>query len=128
MLNRRIACRTPSPQFSSPSRPSSRTARHEPGGRRRRRSSAPQSPAPQGSAGRGGWQGAMDEARARQLYVSNDHADHGRGVNFERQIEAESAKKTSATPRYRRVSSISRRSRIAAASATSTSPPTSFSR
>ena len=29
----------------------------------------------------------MDEARARQLYVSNDHADHGRGVNFERQIK-----------------------------------------
>jgi dipeptidyl aminopeptidase/acylaminoacyl peptidase len=37
--------------------------------------------------GRGGWQGPMDEARARQLYVSNDHADHGRGVNFERQVQ-----------------------------------------
>ena len=48
---------------------------------------APQTPA-EGQRGRGGWQGEMDEARARQLYVSNDHADHGRGVNFERQIEA----------------------------------------
>jgi dipeptidyl aminopeptidase/acylaminoacyl peptidase len=37
--------------------------------------------------GRGGWQGEMDEARARQLYVSNDHADHGRGVNFDRQVQ-----------------------------------------
>ena len=27
-------------------------------------------------------QGPMDEDRARQLYVSNDHADHGRGVDF----------------------------------------------
>ena len=50
--------------------------------------SAPPTPAPQGQRGRGGWQGEMDEARARQLYVSNDHADHGRGVNFERQVEA----------------------------------------
>jgi dipeptidyl aminopeptidase/acylaminoacyl peptidase len=40
-----------------------------------------------GRGGRGGWQGEMDEARARQLYVSNDHADHGRGVNFEAQIQ-----------------------------------------
>jgi dipeptidyl aminopeptidase/acylaminoacyl peptidase len=40
-----------------------------------------------GRGGRGGWQGPMDEDRARQLYVSNDHADHGRGVNFERQIQ-----------------------------------------
>ena len=39
-----------------------------------------------GRGGRGGWQGEMDEARARQLYVSNDHADHGRNVNFEAQI------------------------------------------
>lgn len=37
--------------------------------------------------GRGGWQGPMDEARARQLYVSNDHADHGRGVDFDRQVQ-----------------------------------------
>lgn len=44
-------------------------------------------PPPQGQRGRGGWQGPMDEARARQLYVSNDHVDHGRGVNFERQIQ-----------------------------------------
>ena len=37
--------------------------------------------------GRGGrWQGPMDEDRARQLYVSNDPADHGRGVDFARQI------------------------------------------
>lgn len=42
----------------------------------------------QGQRGRGGWQGPMDEARARQLYVSNDHEDHGRNVNFERQIQA----------------------------------------
>jgi dipeptidyl aminopeptidase/acylaminoacyl peptidase len=35
-----------------------------------------------------GWTGAMDEARARQLYVSNDHEDHGRGVDFERQVRA----------------------------------------
>ena len=40
-----------------------------------------------GRGGRGGWQGPMDEARARELYVSNDHADHGRGVNFERQVQ-----------------------------------------
>ena len=40
-----------------------------------------------GGRGRGGWQGPMDEARARQLYVSNDHADHGRGVNFENQVK-----------------------------------------
>ena len=39
------------------------------------------------SAPRGGWPGAMDEDRARQLYVSNDHADHGRGVDFARQVE-----------------------------------------
>jgi dipeptidyl aminopeptidase/acylaminoacyl peptidase len=38
--------------------------------------------------GGGGYQGQMDEARARQLYVSNDPAEHGRGVNFERQIQA----------------------------------------
>lgn len=42
----------------------------------------------QGQRGRGGWRGEMDEARARQLYVSNDHAEHGRNVNFERQIQA----------------------------------------
>ena len=46
----------------------------------------PQTAAP-AQRGRGGWQGPMDEARARQLYVSNDHADHGRGVDFERQVE-----------------------------------------
>jgi dipeptidyl aminopeptidase/acylaminoacyl peptidase len=49
-----------------------------------------QQPPPQGQrgrGGRGGWQGEMDEARARQLYVSSDHADHGRGVNFEAQIQ-----------------------------------------
>jgi dipeptidyl aminopeptidase/acylaminoacyl peptidase len=37
---------------------------------------------------RGAWQGPMDEARARQLYVSNDPEDQGRGVDFERQIQA----------------------------------------
>ena len=49
---------------------------------------APAAQTPEGARGRGGWQGPMDEARARQLYVSNDHADHGRNVNFERQIQA----------------------------------------
>ena len=54
---------------------------------------AGQPPQPEGQrgqrgGGRGGWQGPMDEARARQLYVSNDHADHGRGVNFENQVKA----------------------------------------
>ena len=39
------------------------------------------------SAPRGGWPGAMDEDRARKLYVSNDHADHGRDVDFARQVE-----------------------------------------
>lgn len=53
-----------------------------------------QPPPPQGQRGRGGWQGPMDEARARQLYVSNDHADHGRGVNFERQVEQKAAEDT----------------------------------
>ena len=48
-------------------------------------------PPQQGQRGRGGWQGPMDEARARQLYVSNDHEDHGRNVNFERQIQAKAA-------------------------------------
>ncbi len=41
-----------------------------------------------GGRGRGEWQGPMDESRARQLYVSNDHADHGRGVNFDNQVKA----------------------------------------
>ncbi len=49
---------------------------------------AGQKPAESGQRGRGGWQGPMDEARARQLYVSNDHADHGRNVDFERQVQA----------------------------------------
>ena len=54
---------------------------------------AGQPPQPEGQrgqrgGGRGGWQGPMDEARARQLYVSNDHADHGRGVNFDNQVKA----------------------------------------
>lgn len=44
-------------------------------------------PAQQGRGGRGGWQGSIDEGRARQLYVSNDHADHGRGVDFARQVQ-----------------------------------------
>ena len=48
----------------------------------------PQEGRQQGQRGRGGWQGPIDDARARQLYVSNDHADHGRNVDFERQIEA----------------------------------------
>jgi dipeptidyl aminopeptidase/acylaminoacyl peptidase len=47
-----------------------------------------QQPAGGQRGARGGWQGAMDEERARQLYVSNDPAEHGRGVNFERQIQA----------------------------------------
>jgi dipeptidyl aminopeptidase/acylaminoacyl peptidase len=47
----------------------------------------PQQPPGQRGA-RGGWQGPIDEARARELYVSNDPAEHGRGVNFERQMQA----------------------------------------
>ena len=51
----------------------------------------PQQPA-EGQRGRGGrWQGPMDEDRARQLYVSNDHADHSRGVDFQRQIDQKAA-------------------------------------
>ena len=48
-----------------------------------------QQPQEEGRGGRGGrgWPGPMDEARARQLYVSNDHADHPR-ANFENQIKA----------------------------------------
>lgn len=53
---------------------------------------AAQPPTEQGQRGRGGrWQGPMDEDRARQLYVSNDHADHGRGVDFQRQIDQKAA-------------------------------------
>jgi dipeptidyl aminopeptidase/acylaminoacyl peptidase len=44
--------------------------------------------APGGQRGRGGWQGPMDEARARQLYVSNDPADHARNANYDAQIQA----------------------------------------
>ncbi|MEO5510741.1 MAG: alpha/beta fold hydrolase [Longimicrobiales bacterium] len=47
-----------------------------------------QGPAAEGQRGRGGWQGPMDDARARQLYVSNDHADHARNVNFDAQVAA----------------------------------------
>lgn len=47
-----------------------------------------QRPAAEGQRGRGGWQGPMDDARARQLYVSNDHADHPRNVNFDAQVAA----------------------------------------
>ena len=74
------------------------------------------------------WPGAMDEARARQLYVSNDHADHGRGVDFARQVE----QKADDDKRYAR--SHQRRCRFpegrltAAASATSTFRPTCSSR
>ena len=46
---------------------------------------APDQPQERGRGGR--WQGPLDEDRARQLYVSNEHADHGRGVDFERQIQ-----------------------------------------
>jgi dienelactone hydrolase len=48
---------------------------------------APQAPA--APRARGGWQGPMDEARARQLYVSNDPADHGR-PDFAAQIQSKS--------------------------------------
>src|SRR5688572_32597783 len=50
-----------------------------------------QPPAPPPQSGRGRWSGPMDEDRARQLYVSNDHADHGRGVDFARQIQEKAA-------------------------------------
>ena len=48
-----------------------------------------QPPDEEGRGGRGGrgWQGPMDEARARQLYVSNSHADHP-GRNHENDIKA----------------------------------------
>lgn len=49
---------------------------------------APAAPAAQTGRGRGGWQGPMDEARARQLYVSNDPEDHSPNTNFEAQIQA----------------------------------------
>ena len=48
---------------------------------------AVQAPNPQPQGGRGRWSGPMDEDRARQLYVSNDHADHGRGVDYARQVQ-----------------------------------------
>ena len=48
---------------------------------------AVQAPTPQPQGGRGRWSGPMDEDRARQLYVSNDHADHGRGVDYARQVQ-----------------------------------------
>ena len=55
-------------------------------------SQSPNRPAPSGQPQeqqrtRGRWNGPMDEERARQLYVSNDPADHSRGVDFARQIE-----------------------------------------
>ena len=46
---------------------------------------------PAGQRGGRGWQGPMDEARARELYVSNDPEEHGRGVNFEAQIQSKAA-------------------------------------
>ena len=42
---------------------------------------------PGGRGGRGGFTGPMDEARARQLYVSNKFEDHSR-PNFQNQIDA----------------------------------------
>jgi dipeptidyl aminopeptidase/acylaminoacyl peptidase len=48
---------------------------------------ATQAPTAQPPSPRGRWSRPMDEDRARQLYVSNDHADHGRGVDFARQIQ-----------------------------------------
>lgn len=39
------------------------------------------------TGGRGQWQGPMDEARARMLYVSNDPADHA-SPNYDNQIAA----------------------------------------
>src|SRR5690606_731784 len=60
-------------QAPRPNEPGQQTAKPPPAGQR-------------GRGGRGGWQGPMDEARARQLYVSNDHADHGRNVDFDAQI------------------------------------------
>src|SRR5688572_13293672 len=46
-------------------------------------------PQPQSSGDR--WSGPMDEDRARQLYVSNDHADHARGVDFAAQVQEKAA-------------------------------------
>ncbi|HXG55559.1 MAG TPA: alpha/beta fold hydrolase [Vicinamibacterales bacterium] len=45
-------------------------------------------PAAEGQRGRGGWPWPIDDARARQLYVSNDPADHARNVNFDAQLAA----------------------------------------
>ena len=49
---------------------------------------------------RGRWTGPVDEDRARQLYVSNDPADHALGVDFERQIQ----QKAETDKRYAEVS------------------------
>ena len=49
--------------------------------------SAQQGAQPQGRGGRGGTQAPIDEARARQLYVSNKFEDHSR-PNFQNQIDA----------------------------------------
>jgi dipeptidyl aminopeptidase/acylaminoacyl peptidase len=48
---------------------------------------------------RGRWTGPLDEDRARQLYVSNDPAEHSRGVDFARQVQ----QKAEADKRYAEV-------------------------
>jgi dipeptidyl aminopeptidase/acylaminoacyl peptidase len=55
-------------------------------------------PPQQGQRGRGGWRGEMDEARARQLYVSNDHADHPA-----RDYDADVRRKAATDKRYAEV-------------------------
>ena len=69
----------------------------------------------------------MDQDRARRLYVSNEPEDHAPGYDFKRDIAA-NARPTPATPRPAAASWTSRRSPIAAASATWTSPPICSSR
>ena len=48
---------------------------------------------------RGRWTGTLDEDRARQLYVSNDPAEHSRDVDFAKQVQ----QKAEADKRYAEV-------------------------
>ncbi len=52
-----------------------------------RQAQTPQPAAAQSQGPSGRWQHAMDEDRARQLYVSSDPADHSRDVDFAGQIK-----------------------------------------
>ena len=52
---------------------------------------APPAPAPPSDGGRSRPEVRMDPDRARELYVSNDPADHAPGYNFKRDIDAKAA-------------------------------------